>query len=213
MSDETKTAVVEEINYEGMSADELMEAIGKAYTSKELPLMKRLLGLHAKAEAVEAKTKRDELDAKLQEVTSYVSAEMTKVAMKLEEAGYLDGADGIWFAYDCGEKKEKGVNPSCRLKKGTRRASTGTSTPGGGSYVSHPDKSDAILAEDDGAGSTWGEHVMFAKADERSIDKQKHEIPAGFTFNQAYKYSTNGGWRNTVRMALLKESGRVTKAS
>lgn len=201
--------VVEEINYEAMAADQLMEHIGEAYKSKDMSLMKRLLSLHNKAEASEAKTKKDELDGKLQVVTAETLAEFTRLADKLVEAGKIDGGDGIWFAYDFGEKKEKGINPSLRLKKSARRTTTSTGATSTGSYVSHPDKSDAILAEDDGSGSTWGEHVMFAEAETRRIDKVEHEIPAGFTFNAAYKFSTNGGWRNTVRMALLKVSGRI----
>ena len=54
-----------------------------------------------------------------------------------------------------------------------------------------------------------GENVMFAEDTTRTIQKEEHIMPAGMTFKQAYDYSTNGGWRNSVRMALLKEAGLI----
>ena len=41
------------------------------------------------------------------------------------------------------------------------------------------------------------------------IDKKDYTMAAGTTYTQAQAFSTNGGWRNRVRMTLAKELGLV----
>ena len=196
MTTEEKT-----IDYATLSKDELFEALGQAYKAKDMKLMGKLSSLVAKAEAGEAKAAKEALQSALVEVTQETSREINKTIDKMIEAGKLDGAEGVWFAREFGVIEEVGINPSCRLIKSGRKASSGDSSAKS-SYVAHPAKSAELLAQ-------VGEHVMFAEDTERTIDKQAVTMPAGMTYNEAYAYSTNGGWRNSVRMALLKEAGVI----
>ena len=102
---------------------------------------------------------------------------------------------------DFGAIREKGINPSCRLVKG-KRSESGGGGSGKSSYISNPAKSADLLAQ-------VGNNVMFAEDTACTIDKVEHIMPAGTTFKEAYDFSTNGGWRNRVRMALLKEAGII----
>ncbi len=199
------TAVAEqptkEIDYGKMSTDQLLVEMGKAYESKDMKLMGQIAKVHTATEKVEDKVKKDALQSKLQEIVGETLKEITSLVDKLVDAGKLDGAEGVWFAYDMGEKREKGINPACRLTKTSRRASTGTSGTSG-SYVANPAKSSELLEQ-------VGDNVMFEEDTLVKIDKVEQTMKAGTTFNDAYKHSTNGGWRNRVRMALLKEAGLV----
>ena len=41
------------------------------------------------------------------------------------------------------------------------------------------------------------------------IDKVEHVLSAGMTYQQAFDFSSNGEWRNKIRMALGKKTGRI----
>jgi hypothetical protein len=189
------------VNYEAMTADELMEAIGQAYASKDLSLMKTLLKLHNEKEKAEEKAKKDALLAELVKTTQTVTDRINKVIDKMVEEGLLDGAEGVWYARDFGEKEEKGINPACRLVK-TKRTSSGGGSSGKSSYTANPAKSADLLNQ-------VGDEVYFAEDTTVTIDKKEIVMPAGMTYKEAYDFSTNGGWRNRVRMALLKKAGVI----
>lgn len=191
-----------EIDYSTLSMEELLEAIGKAYADKDMKLMAMLSKLYTKAEATAEKAKKDALVAELNAVTEETLTRLVKVIDTIVEEGKLDGAEGIWLAYDFGAIREKGVNPSCKLLKSARKAATTGATAGTSSYVANPAKSADLLAQ-------VGSNVMFDEETVVTIDKVSKTMPAGMTFKQAYDYSTNGGWRNRVRMALLKEAGII----
>lgn len=187
--------------YEAMSAEQLMDAIGEAYQAKELGLMKELLKMHGAKEREEEKVAKEALQAKLQETVQIVAKAINKVVDGLIEDGTLDGADGVWYSQDFGEKKEKGINPACRVTKG-RKSTGGGGGGGSSSYVANPAKSADLLAQ-------VGDNVYIKEDTTATIDKVETTLPAGMTFNEAWALSTNGGWRNRVRMALLKEAGIV----
>lgn len=214
MADTEDTAVVDapatskEIDYSTMTTDQLLVEMGKAYEAKDMKLMGQIAKVHTATEKAEEKVKKDKLESKLQEIVGETLKEITSLVDKLVDAGKLDGAEGVWFAYDMGEKREKGINPACRLTKTSRRTSTGTST-GTGSYTPNDAKSKDVLDTEDDEGVKFGEHILFSVATERKIDKAAVTMPAGMTYREAYNYSTNGGWRNSVRMALLKEAGII----
>ena len=189
-------------NYEAMSLDEVLEAIGQAYKAKDMKLMGRLSKLHTHKEDDETKAKKDALLAALVAVTASTLKDFTELADRLVETGVLDGAEGVWFAYDLAEVKQQGVNPSLRLVQRKRTPSAPGKGSGTSSYIASPEKSSDMLAR-------VGSNVMFKEDTLVTIDKVEQTMAAGTTFKQAYDYSTNGGWRNRVRMALLKEDGKI----
>lgn len=191
-----------EVDYSTMSMDALLDAIGQAYASKDMKLMGQLSKLYTKKEGEAEKSKKEALLAELIQVTQETAKAFSSLADSMVEAGKLEGAEGIWFAYDFGAIREKGINPSCRLVKG-KRSSEGSGGSGQSSYIANPAKSADLLSQ-------VGNNVMFAEDTGVTIDKQEQTMPAGTTFKQAYEHSTNGGWRNRVRMALLKEAGIIS---
>lgn len=195
------TVVVAEINYDAMTSEQVLEAMGEAFKAKDMKLVGRLSKLFTKKEAEAEKTKRDALQIELQKTVRDVRIRLSELVQELEDSGILDGADGIWFAYDFGDKRELGINPSCRITR-TQRKAASEGSPGKSSYVANPAKSADLLAQ-------VGDRVMFAAATTVTIDKVEQTMPAGTTFKEAYEFSTNGGWRNRVRMALLKEAGII----
>ena len=197
-----KADALPEVDYSIMTKDQLFEALGAAYENKDFKLMGKLSGLVAKAEAAEAKEKKDALLAELVETTKTVRLRLKGVVDEMVEAGMLDGAEGIWYSQDFGEIEEVGINPACRLVKSGKKTSTGGGGEGKSSYVANPAKSADLLAQ-------VGDNVMFADDTEVTINKESQTMLAGTTFKEAYEHSTNGGWRNRVRMALLKEAGLI----
>ncbi len=210
MADEdTAVAEPKEIDYGKMSTDQLLVEMGKAYEAKDMKLMGQIAKVHTATEKAEDKVKKDKLQSKLQEIVGETLKEITSLVDKLVDAGKLDGAEGVWFAYDMGEKQEKGINPACRLTKTSRKASTPGAGSGSGSYTPNDAKSKDVLDTEDDDGVKFGEHIRFSEATERKIDKAAVTLPAGMTYREAYNYSTNGGWRNSIRMDLLKEAGII----
>lgn len=192
----------QEVDYSAMDMAQILEAIGKAYKAKDMKLMGQLSKLYTKKEAEAEKTKRDTLLAELVKTTQETLAKFSDLADEMVEAGTLDGAEGIWFAYDLGAILEKGINPALRLVK-TKRAASGEGVSSGkSSYVANPAKSADLLEQ-------VGGNVMFQEDTTVTIDKVEQVMPVGTTFKKAYDFSTNGGWRNRVRMALLKEAGII----
>ena len=191
-----------DVDYSTMSKDQLFEALGKAYGAKDFKLMGKLSSLVAKAEAVEEKAKKEALLAELVETTQETTKVLVKAIRGLVESGKLDGAEGVWLAWDFGAVEEKGINPACRLVKSGRKASSEGGGSGQSSYVANPAKSADLLAQ-------VGDEIMFAEDTAVTIDKVEQVIPAGTTYRDAYNHSTNGGWRNRIRMALLKKANII----
>lgn len=197
---ETDEAVVEvkkEIDYSTYSMESLLEAIGKAYKDKDMKLMGTLSKLYTKKEAEAEREKKAALQQELARVEGDAKAEFDALAQELIDSGRFDGAEGFWYAKDFGE-----VASQMRLMKSARKATGEGGGSGKSSYVANPAKSADLLAQ-------VGARVMFAEDTEATIDKTAHTMPAGTTFKEAYDYSTNGGWRNRIRMALLKEAGII----
>lgn len=199
--DKVVQAYQPEVDYSTMSMEDLLEAIGKAYADRDMKLMGQLSKLYTKKEGEAEKAKKEALLSELIAVTQETSSEFSALADRLVDAGKLEGAEGIWFAFDFGAIREKGINPSCRLVKSKRTSGEGG---GGGksSYVANPAKSADLLAQ-------VGSNVMFTEDTAVTIDRVEQVMERGTTFKMAYDFSTNGGWRNRVRMALLKEAGII----
>lgn len=185
---EGAVAVAEPLSEEQIQA-QMIEAVQKMDWSAVKKLAAELDKLE-KAKAAKVKT---ELQAKLAELTGKAKKAFDAVAIKLRDSGEYDGGDGFWYAMDFGEHET-----ACRIVKTQRKAAgEGGGAAGKSSYISDPRKSSDMLA-------TVGGDVMFAEDTEVTIDRQPHIMPAGTSLNEAYNYSTNGGWRNRVRMAILK---------
>ncbi len=197
-----------------LTEDEIKAQMTQAVANGDWSAVKKLaaeLDKIAKAEAAKAKA---ELQTKLVALGNTVKGLMGTIVVFLTQGSpassddikryvsklrelkgtELDGADGVWYANEFGTLP---TGESIRLMKGeARKAGTG----GGASkssYITDPRKSSDLLA-------IVGEQIMFEKDTTVTIDKAEHVIPAGTTLRQAYDYSTNGGWRNRVRMAILK---------
>jgi hypothetical protein len=199
MTDEANVAVAEpkKPDYDNMTQEELLQAIGAAFKAKDMKLMGTLSKLYSKKEAEAEKAKKEALQAELVKLTGEVKAKFDKLTNELKDSGLVDGADGIWYASDFGE-----IESALRLTKSVRKATGEGGSSGKSSYVANPAKSADLIAQ-------VGSHVMFAEDTLVTIDKVEQTMAAGTTFKEAYDYSTNGGWRNRVRMALLKEAGII----
>ena len=194
--------IVGEVDYTTMSQADLFEELGKAYKAKDFKLMGKLSSLVAKAEAAEAKAKKDALLEELIVTTQETTTRLVEEIDQMVEEGMLEGAEGVWLAYDFGAIREKGINPACRLIKTGRKATGEGGVSGKSSYIANPAKSTELLAQ-------VGDNIMFKENTTVTIAKESQVMPAGTTFKTAYDHSTNGGWRNRVRMALLKEAGII----
>jgi hypothetical protein len=128
------------------------------------------------------------------EARQALSAELAKLTGK-----ELDGVDGIWYAMDFGT-----TDSSIKLMKAKTTSTTGGSTSGSkGSYVAGYPSSEEML-------KLVGDQVMFEAETDVVINKENHKMAAGTTFNTAYAFSTNGGWRNRVRMHIGKAYTKAT---
>ena len=148
------------------------------------------------AENLLARSKKEALQAALADITSKVKATIDRAVSKMYDAGELDGADGIWYSKDFGDEAS-----GCRLTK-TAPKVKGEASTANGSYVSRPEKSSDLL-------KTEGDKPFLPAGAKATIDKVEHTFESGLTLQEAFDYNTNGGWRNRVRMALLKSAGLV----
>jgi len=185
MGDETKVLSLDELEAQ------MKDAAGKGDWAAVRKIAKELENVE-KAQAI---AEREAKERALANTTLTVKKKIDAIVEKMKDAGELDIADGVWYANDFGS-----TDTSCRLMKSAVRKSSG----GGGksSYVANDAKTSDLLAQ-------VGDNVMFATDTEVTIDKQKITMAAGTTFKTAHEFSNNGGWRNRVRMALLKEAGLV----
>lgn len=198
----TKEVATPEVDYSTMSLDEIQQAIGQAWQAKDMKLMGQLSKLYTKKESEAEKAKKEALLQELIQTTQDVSKRITALVDEMVEEGILDGAEGVWFARDFGEIAEKGINPSCRLVKAGRKAGGGGESSGKSSYKAGLPPSEDMLKQ-------VGDEVYFEEDTTVTIDKVEQTMPAGTTYREAYDFSTNGGWRNRVRMALGKKAGLI----
>lgn len=179
------------------SKEIVLKELGEAYKKGDMKAVSKLASEIAKIDALAEATEKAAKVKALEEIGAKVKAAIMKAVQKFIDAGDLDVADGVWFSYDFTEKLE-----TIRLMKGAAKKEKGTGS-GSSGYVSIPDvKTADLLAE-------VGDHIMFKADTVRKIDKVEHTMPAGMTFKEAFEFSNNGGWRNSVRMALLKEAGKI----
>lgn len=213
MATKDKVAVVEEVvevDYSKLTKDALLQAMGTAFetakagkdSAANLKLMGQLSKLYTKRDAEDEKVKKDTLLAELVKVTRETLIALKSSIDEMVEDGKLEGAEGVWFAYDLCEVVEAGINPSCRLVKSGRKATGAGESTGKSSYIPGLPPSAEMLKE-------VADQVYFAKDTPVDIDKKQYTMPAGMTYQEAYEFSTNGGWRNRVRMALGKATGLV----
>ena len=175
----------------------VLAELGEAYKKGDMKLVSKLASEIAKIDAQAEQAEREAKVKALADMGGKVKTAIMKAIQKFIDNGDLDVADGIWFSYDFADKSE-----SIRLLKGAPKKEKGTGS-GSSGYVSVPDvKTADLLAE-------VGDHVMFKEDTVRKIDKVEHTMKAGTTFKQAFEFSNNGGWRNSVRMALLKEADKI----
>lgn len=201
-NDEAEKVVIaeEKVADPSLTADQLMEMIGEAYNAKDHKLMRTLLKQHGEVLKAEEKSKKEALLAELVETTKFARLELTAKAKELVDSGRLDGAEGIWFVWEFGEKEEVGINPACRLVKTGKKASG--ESGGQSSYKAGLPPSEDMLKE-------IGDTVYLAEDTNVTINKDDQTLPAGMTYREAYEHSTNGGWRNRMRMALGRATGRI----
>jgi len=199
-----------DIDYSAMTDDQRNEALDAAYTAKNLPLMKVIVAAGIKAEDAAKKALRTELQTRLAETTIRVKGLIDALIALLSSGSptngdtiksvtsqlrgingtELDGADGVWYVKDFGTTES-----GCRLMK---RAASGEGKASGsrksGYVAGLPSTADML--------KLVGEMVYVDKDTQVTIDKVIHTLPAGMTYAEAHMLSTNGGWRNTIRMAL-----------
>lgn len=191
------------VDYSTMSLEDLQLAIGRAWEDKDMKLMGQLSKLYTKKEAEAEKAKRESLLQELIQTTGTVSRRITGLIDEMVTEGILDGAEGVWYARDFGAIEEKGINPTARLVKSGAKKSGGTGESSGkSSYKAGLPASEEMLKQ-------VGEEVYFEEDTQVTIDKVEQVMPAGMTYKEAYDFSTNGGWRNRVRMALGKKAGLI----
>ena len=193
------------VDYTKYSVDELLEAMGEAWDAKDMKLMGKLSGLHSKAVAAEEKAKKDTLQTQLKETTIAVMSRLNAVVNEMLGEGVLDGAEGVWFVRDFGAIPGSLAEVGCRLMKSAPRKAAGEgggASSGKSSYVSGLPSSETMLGE-------VGDEVYLAEETSVTIDKVEQVLAAGTTYREAYNHSTNGGWRNRVRMALGKATKRI----
>jgi len=181
-----------------LTEEQIQAQMIAAVTAGSWSEVKRLAAMMDKLAKAEEATKKAELQKQLESLTADVKREFDKVATKLRESGKYDGADGFWYADDFGEQQT-----SCRIVKKQAKATGAVAGSGKSSYVADPRKSGEML-------EVVGDTVMFAEDTTVTIDKEEHIMPAGTTLKDAYNYSTNGGWRNRVRMAIIKAMDKAS---
>ena len=183
---------VEKVEEKVLTIAELEAKLVAAAKAVDLKVVREVSRQLESAEKAKAEVERKAVMKVIDDLTKKVKGLLDKVVEVLKEKGELDKVDGVWYAADFGN-----ASTSCRLLKSTPRAKS--EGKGQGSYISRPEKTTDLL-------NLVGGAVMFEKDTVVTIDKVEVVMKTGTTFKAAHDYSTNGGWRNSVRMALLKEA-------
>ena len=178
----------------------LQKRISEATAAQDWKAVTKIARELVDAENAKAKAEREKLQAAIAGLTEKVKGVIDKAVARMIEAGELDGADGVWYSKDFGDESS-----GCRLLKSAPKVA-GEKSGNGGSYVSHPAKSDELRKSEGAKPFTSPDGTPVTKA---TIGKVEHTFPEGLTLEEAWKYSNDGGWRNRVRQALLKSAGLI----
>ena len=177
--------------------EQLMAEGLAAFQKGDMKAVKEIATAINKITVSEEKAKKEAIQTKLAGLTDKVKSIIDKALTRIIDSGELDGADGIWYAQDFGEKLT-----TCKLTKAAaRKAGTGAAKP----YVTDSRKTDELLA-------AYGEAAMYDKDTVAMIAKVETTVPAGMSLNEAYKLSTDGNWRFRIRTTLLKIANKANEA-
>jgi len=173
--------MAETAEVEVKTQDQLLADMRAALDTGDFKAVSKISSEIAKMVAATEKVEKDAKLAALVGTTKKVMGILDNAVKKLVDSGELDEADGIWFAFDFGEKREYGINPSCRLVKVARRT-----------------------------GGTGGGGKKFSISTNELLGKHGSEImnkETGQTFQEAYDADTGGNARYAIRGKLLKLEG------
>ena len=178
MTDEVKTPRT----IQAIQAD-MQVALSKGDMKALGVLSKEFTAVQKASEAAELKAKQDALTEKWTEVYETLFG-ADGLIRSMVDTGELDVADGLWIAWDFGEKEEKGINPSLKFFKKSSTGEKKTGTGGGGHSTKGLPRTEELLKE-------HGEEVMNSET--------------GETFNSAYESAKGDGNKvYQVRVKLLK---------
>jgi len=150
MAEEAQPVAVEE---QPKDEQTLMAEMNQAVASGDYKAVAKVAQELVKAqkakEAEELAAKAAVLDAKVNTVKDTI----TKALQKMIDAGELDMADGIWYAFDFGDKE-----PSCRLTKAVARKAGGGGGGAGKKFsISTPTLLETYGADEYKDGKTYQE--------------------------------------------------------
>ena len=191
-------------DFASMTKEQLAAYIGTLAAAGDIDGIQNATSEWRKASKAREEADRVAKETLLKDVTEKVKIAIDqtieRITSKLPE-DVLKAMDGVWYSKDFGAE-----SATCRVVKVSAPAKgTGTKRgegAGTGSYVSVDVKSSELLEK-------VGDRIYFAEASEATIGGEKVSFAAGTTLKQAWEQSTNGGWRNRIRMALLKEAGML----
>ncbi|MFA5354970.1 MAG: hypothetical protein WC291_12130 [Thermodesulfovibrionales bacterium] len=191
-------------NFATMTKEELSAYIGTLAAAGDIDGIQAATSEWRKAAKAREEAERAAKETLLKDVTEKVKIAIDQTIEKLVGKlpdDVLKAMDGVWYSKDFGAE-----SATCRVVK-TAAPAKGTGTKrgegsGAGSYVSVDVKSSELLEK-------VGSHVYFAEETGAKIEGVDVTFAAGTTLKEAWDYSHNGGWRNRIRMALLKEAGML----
>ena len=155
---------------------QLTEALGKKDFKQVAKVSSEIAKFNKDKEAIELKAKQETLAA----ITGDIAAAIKKALQPVVDSGKLDQADGIWYAWDFGDKLQ-----TCRLMKTAAKASSA-----GGTRTGVGKKYDISTSE------------LLTKFGNQ-------EYKDGMTFAEAQEKSTDKNWRYAIREKLLKLNGTI----
>ncbi len=178
------------------TVEQLSAELVAAHKKQDWKSVSKLASAIAKLQAEKDQAEKDAKVKALEAITLEVKAAIDKAVQKFVDNGKLDVADGVWYSHDFGEKLT-----TCKLMKSAPKAKRGEGK-GSGGYVAVNIPTKELLTK-------VGSQVMFPADTIVTIDKTEHTMKAGTTFQQAFDFSSNGGWRNRVVMGIRKAAGVV----
>lgn len=162
------------------SEKELKAELDKALKSGDWKQIAKVASEIAKLEKGKEDAKRTELLKALEEVTNKVKVAIQKAIQPFIDSKVLDGADGVWFVQDFGEKLI-----TCKVTKTAYRKAS-TPSYGGGVGKKFDISTTDLMAK-------YGDQVY----------------KDGITFKAAYEADADKNKRFAIRNALLKLDGQI----
>ena len=185
-----------------LTKEEVLARMKAAFKEGDMVAVGILAKAHVRLQHEEEKTARDAVLKVLAKLELEVKDRFDTLSAELVDSKILDGVDGIWYAWDFGDKLT-----SIRLMKkaGTANVSTGAAKS---SYIPVNISTKELLAREiDGV--KIADTVYITEETKATIDKVEYVLHAGMTYERAYAFSSNGGWRNRVVMAIRRKAGVV----